>query len=372
MARGIDTIKRVLLRAGLSEIDFRQIQRSAEESNRNNLIVLTAFASAFLAGMFLLSYLIEAIAAFKGIYGFFMLIVLLLFAVARFYALGHPRVLLCGIYIFIGCLFAFGIVLGTVATPDELSVTFIALLLTVPLLFTDRPIRMIGMIYLSVLVFTLAAYRTKQTEVFWVDVIDAFVFGIISAITSSYMMRVKYQKHLYEWKAIFLSKTDLLTGLRNRNAYEQSLVGYPALCRKGLCCIYVDVNGLHELNNTKGHQAGDEMLQYIAKSLLDTFGQEHTYRIGGDEFVVFAVDWSAAALEKTMKDVLRRVEQAGYHIAIGMETQTAPDISMDRLIKNAEKKMYEAKYRYYQENGTERCISAHLGAEESMEEAYGN
>lgn len=372
MARGMDTIERVLFRAGLSEVDFHQIKKDAEESNRSNQIVLTALASAFLAGMFLLSYFIEDIAAFKGIYCFFMLIMLLLFAVARFYALGHPRVLLCSIYIFIGCLFAFGIVLGTVATPDELSVTFIALLLTVPLLFTDRPIRMIGMIYLSVLVFTLAACRTKQPEVLWVDIIDAIIFGTISTITSSYMMWVKYQKNLYEWKAIFLSKTDLLTGLRNRNAYEQSLMGYPALCRKELYCIYVDVNGLHELNNTKGHQAGDEMLQYIAKSLLAEFGEENTYRIGGDEFVVFAVDWRSAALEKTIKGVVQRVEKAGYHIAIGIETQAAPDISMDRLIKNAEKKMYEAKYRYYQENGTERCISAHLGAEEPREEAYGN
>lgn len=372
MVRGIDTIKRVLLRGGLSEEDFRQIQRSAEESNRNNLIVFSAFATVFLAGVFLLSCLLEDIVASKEIFGFFVLIMLLVFAVARFYALGHPRFLLCNVYIFIGCLFAFGIVLGTVGSPNQLSVTFIALLFTIPLLFTDRPIRMIGMIYLSVLAFSLAACRTKQPEVLWVDIIDAIIFGTISTITSSYMMWVKYQKNLYEWKAIFLSKTDLLTGLRNRNAYEQSLMGYPALCRKELYCIYVDVNGLHELNNTKGHQAGDEMLQYIAKSLLAEFGEENTYRIGGDEFVVFAVDWRSAALEKTIKGVVQRVEKAGYHIAIGIETQAAPDISMDRLIKNAEKKMYEAKYRYYQENGTERCISAHLGAEEPREEAYGN
>lgn len=372
MKNGIDGIKKVLLRGGLSEIDFRQIQRDTEESNRNNLIAFSAFAAVFLAGVFLLSCLLEGIVASKEIFGFFSLIMLLVFVAACFCTFRQPWFLLCGVYIFIGCLFAFGIVLGTVGSPNQLSVTFIALLFTIPLLFTDRPIRMIGMIYLSVLAFSLVALRTKQPEVLWVDIIDALIFGTISTITSSYMMRVKYQKHLYEWKAIFLSKTDLLTGLRNRNAYEQSLREYPALCRKELYCIYVDVNGLRELNNTKGHQAGDEMLQYIAKSLLDKFGQEHTYRIGGDEFVVFAVDWSAAALEKTMTDVVRRVEQAGYHMAIGMETQTAPDISMDRLIKNAEKKMYQAKYRYYQENGTERCISAHLGEEEPREASYGN
>ena len=47
------------------------------------------------------------------------------------------------IYAFVIILFVFGIVLGTVTRPDEQTVSFVALLLTVPLLFTDRPVRMI-------------------------------------------------------------------------------------------------------------------------------------------------------------------------------------------------------------------------------------
>lgn len=81
------------------------------------------------------------------------------------------RVLLVAVYAFVSILFAFGIILGTVTRPDEQTVSFVALLLTVPLLFTDR-----------------------------------------------------CEKFLYARKVSVLSQTDLLTGLCNRNSYEQRLI----------------------------------------------------------------------------------------------------------------------------------------------------
>ena len=77
---------------------------------------------------------------------------------------------------------------------------------------------------------------------------------------------------------------DMLTGLRNRNCYEHPLEYYITKNVESLCCLYIDANGLHELNNTLGHAAGDEMLIYIGNSLKTIFGTQDTYRIGGDEF----------------------------------------------------------------------------------------
>lgn len=58
--------------------------------------------------------------------------------------------------------------------------------------------------------------------------------------------------------------------------------------KKRLACIYIDANGLHEINNARGHLAGDQMLRFIADTLKVSFGEEALYRIGGDEFVVFS------------------------------------------------------------------------------------
>ena len=52
-------------------------------------------------------------------------------------------------------------------------------------------------------------------------------------------------------------------------------------------CVYIDANGLHELNNERGHEAGDLMLRFVADSLMEQFPRGSLYRVGGDEFVVF-------------------------------------------------------------------------------------
>ena len=148
-------------------------------------------------------------------------------------------------------LFSFGIVLGTVTRPDEQTVTFVALLLTVPLLFTDRPIRMVICIFFSIISFIITAILVKEDYVLVADIIDVTVFGTISAIVCTYMTSLKCQRFLFARKVSILSETDLLTGMYNRNSYEQKLEAYSSMCNQMLSCVYVDVNGLHELNNTR-------------------------------------------------------------------------------------------------------------------------
>ena len=70
-----------------------------------------------------------------------------------------------------------------------------------------------------------------------------------------------------------LSETDLLTGLHNRNCYERKLSFYVNSKSAELACIYVDANGLHEINNKYGHESGDKMLKSIADALVDKFGE---------------------------------------------------------------------------------------------------
>lgn len=283
-----------------------------------------------------------------------MLIVLCILVAAHFCSEKHPVLLLVDMYVFMSILLIFGIILGTVTRPDEQTVTFIALVLTVPLLFADRPIRMISFIGVYVVIFIIAAVNIKEDYVLTADIIDACIFGTISAIVSTYMMGVKCKRYLLEQKVAIMSETDLLTGIRNRNSYEQHLITYPDLCRQSLTYIFVDVNGLHELNNTKGHEAGDRMLQFVADTLREQFGKEHTYRIGGDEFVVFVLDGDQKEIKKKLDRVVITVEQNDYHISVGCDTQFCGEINMKALIDSAEKRMYEEKHLFYQRAGIKR------------------
>ncbi len=142
---------------------------------------------------------------------------------------------------------------------------------------------------------------------------------------------------------------DALTGLKNRNSYQTALVGYAAV-PTSLGCIYIDANGLHELNNDQGHAAGDEMLQLVAKSLILNFGSTNTYRIGGDEFVAFVSGASEGEIQGKLDSFCQLVELYGYHVSTGLAwTKTVDDLN--KLISTAERRMYEDKYQYYQGSG---------------------
>ena len=150
------------------------------------------------------------------------------------------------------------------------------------------------------------------------------------------------------------SITDALTGLRNRNCYERFLEHLPSPAPA--CCLYIDANGLHELNNTLGHAAGDAMLTCIGSALTALFPPEGCYRIGGDEFVVLCPDCGEDALRLCIAQLRQRVEEAGYRISVG-EAWLKDCAGVQEMIVSAEKRMYEAKHQYYQEaQGSQRRV----------------
>ncbi len=150
-----------------------------------------------------------------------------------------------------------------------------------------------------------------------------------------------------------MGETDTLTGLLNRNSFQKKLPEYKKQYQTSLACIYADANGLHELNNSKGHEAGDRMLQYVGTKMQEQFGQEHTYRIGGDEFLAFAIDEEESSVLKKVEEIGKALEKEGYHASIGV--YWSMDVSsMNELVKEAEQKMYAEKRIYYQQNGHER------------------
>ena len=144
---------------------------------------------------------------------------------------------------------------------------------------------------------------------------------------------------------------DALTGLQNRNRYEY-FCQHLQQGTDGLACIYFDVNGLHDINNTQGHLAGDNMLKTIANIISEEFGESNTYRIGGDEFIAFRYDRDENAVRKDLKKVTDMVVAKGYHVAVGLAMAT-PDKKLMVVIKEAETEMYEDKRKYYESIGKE-------------------
>lgn len=151
----------------------------------------------------------------------------------------------------------------------------------------------------------------------------------------------------------FIANYDALTGLMNRNSYHAVLDQLADGSHQSLGCVYIDVNGLHELNNHLGHQAGDRMLAAVGMALQRAFPKEQIFRIGGDEFVVLCIDKPDKDLANTMEEVRSVLKEQHYEISVGIVVQD-PLINALTLINEAEAAMQRDKRTFYQSAGNER------------------
>ncbi len=145
---------------------------------------------------------------------------------------------------------------------------------------------------------------------------------------------------------------DALTRLFNRHKYNEDMKELSKRCGH-LTCMYVDVNGLHELNNHLGHEKGDDMLCSVADTLKRFFPEETVYRIGGDEFVMLSTKLSGETVEHIVVEVRRELLQDNYEISVGVESGDC-DLNAYRIVGAAELAMRRDKERYYRENGRDR------------------
>lgn len=145
----------------------------------------------------------------------------------------------------------------------------------------------------------------------------------------------------------FFARRDILTGLYNRVVYTSDLRKY--LSRIGAVAL-IDMNDLKFVNDTQGHQAGDEAIRTVAKCITDSLtGQSRVYRIGGDEFAIFLMGEQSNVFRDT---VMEKISAAGRSAAIGIGINEGEP--SEQLIKKADLDMYENKRKYYETAGNDR------------------
>ena len=80
-----------------------------------------------------------------------------------------------------------------------------------------------------------------------------------------------------------LAKRDSLTGLYNRHALTMDVKD---IYDKGLMLIMFDIDDFKSVNDTYGHEVGDELIKEFAHTLKENFPEDKVYRYGGDEFLI--------------------------------------------------------------------------------------
>lgn len=197
---------------------------------------------------------------------------------------------------------------------------------------------------------------------FLVQLLCALVclFEIVSVIVrwiNEYytMQQVKMDEKLNE-QSVKIS-IDPLTGVFSRFAYNDVMESYDNQAPEDFVAFLIDINGLKVVNDTLGHEAGDELICGVADCIMKAVGNKgRTFRIGGDEFVVFGTMKKEQA-EETLMEMDRIITSwsgekvknlsvsAGYALA-----SEFTGYSIEDLTKEADKAMYEQKKEFYRRN----------------------
>jgi diguanylate cyclase len=148
-----------------------------------------------------------------------------------------------------------------------------------------------------------------------------------------------------------IARTDPMTGLLNvRHLGEIVSRDLRAAERRHepISAVYIDVDNFKAVNDTHGHQKGDELLRAvgtIVKSI--TRVEDSCFRYGGDEFCVFLINCDAANAQKSFVGKLsERIDASGFNFSVSTGVaQTGPVDYVDafELIKRADRNMYAAK-----------------------------
>lgn len=163
---------------------------------------------------------------------------------------------------------------------------------------------------------------------------------LISDITE----RVEKEKEIQ-----YLSLNDQLTGVYNRRYYEEQLIALDKEENYPLSLIMGDVNGLKLVNDSFGHQVGDELLIKVADILRKSCrNTDIITRIGGDEFVIMLPNTDIHQ-SRTIVDRIRHyssqenIKSIEVSISFGYGTKSNKGESITRLFKQIEDDMYRNK-----------------------------
>jgi len=174
------------------------------------------------------------------------------------------------------------------------------------------------------------------------------------------------ERHALEGRLRGLSDTDQLTGLFNRRKLEHDLnLHYESSVRHSVptSILMFDLDNLKRINDTKGHYAGDEIIQAVADICRTALRKtDAACRYGGDEFVVVlpntdreqAMQFARRLHDRFGKELSRfSMEGTVVTASIGVTTIAPEDRSYEDTLKRADRALYEAKGL-----GKDRIVSA--------------
>lgn len=194
-----------------------------------------------------------------------------------------------------------------------------------------------------------AYYQSKVPKAFKVKELETIRYSMVQ----TFQRLENEKKELYD-----MARTDMLSGLANRNALEEyahRLIANASREKKEFAFLFLDLDNFKDINDSLGHNVGDELLKKISSMISEALrSNDFVARVGGDEFVVIVESYSSimeltAIVERIQQHLAQTWVIQTHPISVGSSVGIAfyPKDGKDliSLMKNSDIAMYEAKNR---------------------------
>lgn len=206
----------------------------------------------------------------------------------------------------------------------------------------------------------LAAARARAHDYLWraaagsgLIILVIAVLGRLSWQLSRARERESEARIEHAERVEYLAYHDALTGLPNRSFFSKLLGRAIVHARRygdRLAVLFLDLDRFKQINDTLGHEAGDELLEEVAARLQGCLRESDTVaRLGGDEFVILLTDGAQAhaVADKVLAEIARPFTLLGQEFrvtsSIGISLYPSDGEDEQTLTKNADIAMYQAK-----------------------------
>lgn len=192
---------------------------------------------------------------------------------------------------------------------------------------------------------------SKPYELFWVNnvitVLSGFRFYVllfipIVVILILILMGIDHSRRYFKNQAL----RDSLTGLYNHRYLQDEL---RSLIKSGkdreISFLMMDLDNFKHVNDTYGHQVGDNILKKVAETLQENVRERDiAARYGGEEFAVILPETESKEAIKVAERIRKAIKACcGCTISIGVSSFLEHGTTADELIKNADLALYKAK-----------------------------
>jgi diguanylate cyclase (GGDEF)-like protein len=188
------------------------------------------------------------------------------------------------------------------------------------------------------------------------SLISVSIALVAMLVAYTLLSRVRYSVRQAEQRLRYLAHVDPVTGMANRNAFSDRLefsIGEASQFGESLAVLVLDLDNFKQVNDTLGHEAGDELLRVIGQRLSNALRREDVVaRLGGDEFAfvlrhIGSHEEAARVCDKLVSAIALPVPIGPHSFfvtaSIGMSFYPEDGEDGKTLVRNADTAMYQAK-----------------------------